>query len=82
MKELLIKIQEPWGVMRLVRLALSVVIGLEAYHSHAAWMYLPAIFFFYQALANISCSTCPAPSPTKLDAEELADLEVIYEEVK
>ncbi|AEV34381.1 hypothetical protein Oweho_3432 [Owenweeksia hongkongensis DSM 17368] len=80
MEDLLLKIKQPWGLMRLLRLGLAIIIIMEAWHSQTWWLIIPAMYFAYQSLANAGCSTCPTP-PAQVNKESsIQDIE--YEEVK
>lgn len=65
-------------MLRLIRLALALILLMEAWHSDSWWLLIPGLFFLYQAVDNAGCSTCPTPAyNTKEEAEKLD-----YEEIK
>lgn len=80
MENLLLKIKQPWGLMRLLRLALAMIILMEAWHSQTWWLIIPALYFGYQSLSNAGCATCPTPPVENEKHSSTVDVE--YEEVK
>ena len=70
-----------WSLMRWVRLALSIIILVQAISVHDTAMSLAGLFLLGMTLANIGCcgvNSCTAPlSKTKTDKEET----ITYEEV-
>jgi len=78
LKNLLLKIKQPWSLLRLIRLALATILLMEAWHSQSWWLLIPGFFFLYQSINNAGCSTCPTPNYTgKAHSEDIE-----YEEVK
>ena len=75
-----------WHWMRLIRLALGIYIAIEAIKHRDAFTGFIALFFLYQAFANVGCSTggscstgnCSVPQNHSNESSN----EVIFEEVK
>jgi hypothetical protein len=72
--------------MRFIRLALGIYIAIEAIQHWDAFTGFIALFFLYQAFANVGCSTggscstgnCSVPQNRSNESSN----EVIFEEVK
>lgn len=80
LENFLSKIKQPWGLMRILRLAIALIIGIDAWHSQSWGLMFFAAIFLYQSLFNAGCSTCRTPA--KPDHNQPSTIEVDYEEVK
>lgn len=72
-----------WHIMRILRLAVGVWIGIEAISSMQLLPGLVSIFFLYQAITNTGCCgahACNTPTRTARRSAPTEDVE--YEEVK
>jgi len=52
------KLQEPWGLMRILRLALALWLFYDAYHQQNWWMAVFGVFILYQVIENVQCTSC------------------------
>lgn len=86
MTQLIQKIREPWGIMRIARMAIAMVIMTDAAHSESWFLFGLGLLFAYQAVANIGClacnvnGSCNTPNQNKQNPYN-SDLEVEYEEI-
>ena len=80
LESLIYRIKQPWGWMRILRLGVALIIGIDAWHSQSWGLMFVASLFLYQSIINAGCSTCPTPSTT--DKRQAATVDVDYEEVK
>jgi hypothetical protein len=72
-----------WHIMRVLRLAVGVWIGIEAISSMQLLPGLVSIFFLYQAITNTGCcGTQACNTPTRPTKRRSALEDVEYEEVK
>lgn len=72
-----------WTLMRLLRLALSVIIIAQSVSTHDTAMSIAGIFLLGMTVANIGCcgsGGCATPSYKKID-DNKKDQPVTYEEV-
>ncbi|MBK9792076.1 MAG: hypothetical protein IPP60_02985 [Sphingobacteriales bacterium] len=69
-----------WNVIRLIRLALSIIIIVQAVQIHDVLFGLFGTFFLYQALSNTGCcgvnGCAPSVSKSSGDTEEIEFTEV------
>ncbi len=71
-----------WSIMRLLRLILGTIIGIQAIEQHDSLSGLVAAFFLFQAITNTGCcgaQGCNVPTTIKKDA---STEDVSYEEIK
>lgn len=83
--KLLGKLTEPWGLMRIVRLGLSVWLLKDAFAQGSWFLGLFAAFFLYQAVYNVKCMPCEVMGTCDVDTDsknQLKDSEVTYETIK
>lgn len=66
--------------MRLLKLAIAIVIAIDAWHSESWGLMFVAALFLYQVLASPGCYICPTPYATAEKTSNNIDVE--YEEVK
>ena len=46
-----------WHIMRIIRLAFAIFLFFQAYTTHEWFFILFGLFFLFQALFNVGCST-------------------------
>lgn len=83
MEDFLQAIQQRWGAMRILRMALSLIILYDGLMSENYWIIAFGGFFAYQALANKGCGSCNINgqcAPKHSSSAGTEDIE--YEEVK
>lgn len=71
-----------WNVVRIIRLALSVIIIVQSMQMHDILFGVLGSFFMYQALSNTGCCGVNSCAPTYTSTQKDIDEEVEFSEVK
>lgn len=82
MDNLIFKLKQPWGALRLLRLALALIIMYDAYMGQTWWLMAIGGLFAYQAIANVGCAGGGCEVPAENKSLDQPDVEIEYEEVK
>lgn len=83
MNRLKAMLMSEWDLMRIVRLAIGIWLGIEAVMQMEVFAGLASAFFLYQAITGTGCcgaQGCYAPPRSKAGSQSIQDIE--YEEVK
>ena len=70
-----------WNFMRLVRLALGIVAGIQAIEFHDTLLGFLSVFLLFQSLTNTGCcgsAGCAVPRSKKVEKDQ----EIQFEEIK
>lgn len=70
-----------WHLMRWVRLALGVFIGIQAIQSRDSFAGLIAGFFLFQAVFNAGCCGTSCATPTNSNSKKTTE-DTTFEEIK
>ncbi|MEN9449219.1 MAG: hypothetical protein RJA25_2509 [Bacteroidota bacterium] len=71
-----------WNIIRMIRLALSVIIIVQSLQIHDALFGALGVFFLYQALTNTGCCGASGCTPTNTFSPKDTPEEVEFTEIK
>lgn len=68
--------------MRLLRLALAIIILVDAWRGETWWLMIFGAILAWQAVMNVGCTACNTGSCTTTPNHSQDEYEIDYEEVK